>query len=268
VIPLILLDLDGTIIDSSGGVQDCVWRAVERLHVAGVKLAACTGRPCDGVALKLVRRLGPQLPHIFQNGALIAYPNGRTLQAMALKERDIRKLIAHARELGLVLELYTPTTLYVERKTPMSEAHAKMLGVSALVGNLNEVALHEPIIRAQWVVPSHRLEAALALELPDLQVSTATSPALEDTHFASITQAGVSKGSAALVLAKRLRVKPENVMGIGDSKGDLPLLDAVGHPVVMANAPDSLKARFRVAGDVERCGVVEALEEALQIPAV
>jgi Cof subfamily protein (haloacid dehalogenase superfamily) len=269
VIPLVLLDLDGTIIGSSGQVQDCVWQAAERVRTAGVKLAVCTGRPLGGVAQRVAERLGPNLPHIFQSGALIAYPDGRTLQVSALKEAHARRLIAHARELGLVLELYSPNALYIERKTPMSEAHAKLIGVSAIVRELYDVAENEPIIRAQWVVPEDRLGEVLALELKGSQVSVAGSPALKHTAFASITQAGVSKGSAATFLARQLKLKPENVMAVGDSAGDLPMLEAVGHPVVMAGASDALRGRYEVvAGDVERCGVVGALEAALKIVTV
>lgn len=269
MIPLVLLDLDGTVIGSSGTVQDCVWQAVERVRAAGMKLAVCTGRPLGGGAQRVAERLGANVPQIFQSGALIAYPGGRTLQVSALKDESARRLIAHARALGLVLELYTPSSLYVERKTPISEAHAKMIGVSAIVRDLHDVAENEPVIRAQWVVPEDRLHEALALELKGTQVSVAGSPALKATAFASITQAGVSKGSAARFLAGLLKLKLENVMAIGDSLGDVPMLEAVGHPVVMANADVRLKGRFtRHAGDVERCGVVAVLEAALKTPTV
>ena len=42
------------------------------------------------------------------------------------------------------------------------------------------------------------------------------------------------------------------------------MLEVVGYPVVMGDAPDSLKARFEtVAGSVEACGVVAVIEQAL-----
>ena len=55
MIPLILLDIDGTLIGSSGTVKDCVWDAADRVREAGVRLAVCTGRPCGGVAQKVAR---------------------------------------------------------------------------------------------------------------------------------------------------------------------------------------------------------------------
>ena len=70
----------------------------------------------------------------------------------------------------------------------------------------------------------------------------------------------------ALIASQKLR--PENVMAVGDATGDLPMLEAVGHPVVMAEAPAELRERFYTVGKVDECGVVEALERALTLKVV
>ena len=265
MIPLVVVDLDGTVIGSQG-VQECVWQAAERLRGAGVKLSVCTGRPAFGAAQRIAQRLGPATPHVFQSGAHIAYPDGETLKASALKEAIARHLIEQARKLGTVLELYTPSNLFVERKTDMSEAHAKMIGVSAIVRDLEDVVANEPIVRTQWVVPLEQVPMVSDLSGEGVQVSTATSPALTDTAFVSVTREGVSKASAVKHVAEVLRLRLEDVMAVGDSLGDLSMLEAVGHPVVMANGAPELLERFSdVAGDVESCGVVAAFEEALAL---
>ena len=265
MIPLVILDLDGTVIGSSGQVQPAVWHAVERAREAGVKLALCTGRPGLGIALRIAKRIGPTNAHVFQSGAHIAFTDGETLKASSLKEASTKRLVQHARSLGLVLEVYTPNHLYVERKTPMSEAHAKILGVSALVRDLVEVAEAEPVIRAQWVLTPAQEPAAMALTIDGVQVSRATSPALPDTLFVSVTRAGVSKGTAVEDLVRHMNLRVEQVMAVGDSASDLPMLSLVGHPLVMANAESPLKDRFpSLAGDVEDGGVVEALERAIR----
>jgi Cof subfamily protein (haloacid dehalogenase superfamily) len=269
VIPLVLLDLDGTVIGEDGVVQECVWQAIEKVRAAGVKVAVCTGRPCGGVAQRVAQRMGPNNPHIFQSGAVVAYPNGEAVQVFALKESNARKLIEYARTRNLLLELYSPNELFVERRTPMSEAHAKMIGVTAVVRDLYDVVENEPVVRAQWVVTQAQLDEVLSLALEGVMYSRATSPAMKGAHFVSVTQSNVSKGTATKYLAEALKVKLENVMGVGDSEGDLPMLDVIGHPVIMANASDALKKQFdTVTGHVEECGVVAALEAALKLKPV
>lgn len=265
MIPLMVLDLDGTVIGSKGHVEDCVWQAVEKAAAAGMKFAVCTGRPCMGVAQKVATRLGPSNPHIFQSGAQIAYPGGESIKVFALKEGAARSLVEEARKKNLTLELYTPTTLFVERKTPLGEAHAKMIGVNAIVADLLEVVGTEPVVRAQWVLEVAEGESVLAPPPKGVQLSRAGSPAMPGTLFISVTQGEVSKGSALKLLAEVMKVPLDEVVGVGDSVGDIPFLDLVGFPVVMGNAEEDLKARYgTVAGDVDRCGLVPVIERALR----
>ncbi|MEX2503092.1 MAG: HAD-IIB family hydrolase, partial [Trueperaceae bacterium] len=244
-----------------------VWEAAERARTAGMRLGVCTARPGFGLAAKIAQRLDPDTPHVFQNGAQITYLDGDTLQVSALKESSAEVLIRAARRLGVVLELYTPNALFVERRTDISEAHAKMIGVHAIVRDLREVARAEPVVRAQWVVPPDRLDEVLAVEADGVQAHVATSPAQADTYFVSLTRPGVDKGSAVALLAKRLEIDLRNVLGVGDSPGDLPMLERVGHARVMASGDPEMLARWPdgVVPGVEACGAAEALDQAIQL---
>jgi hydroxymethylpyrimidine pyrophosphatase-like HAD family hydrolase len=62
--------------------------------------------------------------------------------------------------------------------------------------------------------------------------------------FISVTAQGVSKGSAVQALVASQKLELKNVMAVGDSIGDLPMLEIVGHPVVMAESPEALRERF------------------------
>ncbi|UCH24600.1 MAG: HAD family phosphatase [Trueperaceae bacterium] len=263
MIPLVVCDLDGTLVGSSGQVSECIWQTVGTLRAAGIRVALATGRPNQGLCHKVALQLGANHPHIFQSGALIAYPGGETTQVTALKESVTKTLVGRARELGLVLELYTPNALFIERKTPLGNAHAKLLGVKAIVRDLFEVAQNEPVIRAQWIVAPSQLEQIEDLAPREVQYSTATSPAVPEAKFVSVTKAGISKGSALKTLADTLKVDLQNLIVIGDSSGDEPMLELAGHPFVMANAEPHLHNRYKVVGDVDACGAVEALEQAL-----
>lgn len=265
MIPLVVFDLDGTLIGSSGQVDNCIWEAAEEALAAGIKIAVCTGRPGLGVALKVAKRLGAGNAHVFQSGAHLGYTDGRTVKVVALKEHDTRHIIELSRDAGAVLELYTPNSLYVERTTALSERHASMIGVNALVRDLEDVAANEPVVRAQWVVPVGA-ETGLAAQVPaGVQQAHAVSPALPDIAFVSLTREGVSKASAVRQLAEHMRIPLERVMAVGDSEGDLPMLLEVGHPRIMANATPALLAQFANLGHVDECGAAEALSQALEL---
>lgn len=265
MIPLVVLDLDGTIVGASGLVQECVWEAAARARDAGIKIAVCTGRPGFGVAQRIAQRLGPDNPHVFQNGAYLGYPDGRTVKAVALKDDALHQIIEVSRQRGVVLELYTPNSLYVERTTDLSEAHASMIGVTAIVRDLEDVVATEPVVRAQWVLPAGDYPGLAETAPTGVQLSPATSPALRGIAFVSITRTSVSKASAVKQLAEQMRIDLTDVMAVGDSHNDLPMLGVVGHPRVMANAAPELLELYASVGDVEECGVVPALEEAMGV---
>ena len=263
MLPIVFLDLDGTLVGSSGQVNEPVWQALEQAKEAGVKLVICTGRPCEGIAKKIATRLDENSPHIFQNGALTCFPNGKVVKAFALQESVSKGIIDYSRENNLTLEVYTPNEIFVERKTSLSEAHAKMIGVAPIVRDLTEVAENEPVVRAQWVVAFEEADKALSLKPEGLQVGKATSPALANTYFISLTRSGVSKGSAIIALAKSFDIELSEAMAVGDSLVDKSMLEVVGHPIIMGDAVPELKDLYTTVGNVEENGVVEALAKAL-----
>ncbi|MEZ4631446.1 MAG: HAD-IIB family hydrolase [Deinococcales bacterium] len=120
-------------------------------------------------------------------------------------------------------------------------------------------------MRAQWVVDEVDYAKAKAILPQGLEANEASSPAMHGVTFISITQQGISKGSAVKDLCEYLKVDPKSTMGVGDSTGDEPMLKAVAHARVMANSPTILKECYISIGDVADCGVVEALQEALKL---
>ena len=72
----------------------------------------------------------------------------------------------------------------------------------------------------------------------------------------------VNKAVAARWVCEKLGIDVLDTMAVADSVGDRSILECVGHPVVMANSPPELLARFPSVGDVEDDGVIEALQAA------
>jgi hydroxymethylpyrimidine pyrophosphatase-like HAD family hydrolase len=83
-------------------------------------------------------------------------------------------------------------------------------------------------------------------------------------QFVGITRAGVSKASALETISAEYGVSLHEAMYVGDSGNDLSALNAVGHPVAMANAEAAvLEAARRTVGHVDAGGLAEALDAAV-----
>lgn len=78
----------------------------------------------------------------------------------------------------------------------------------------------------------------------------------------NLTNSEASKQHAVLEVAKILNIKTDEIIGIGDSYNDFPLLMACGLKVAMGNAVDEIKAiADYVAPTVEEDGVVDAINK-------
>jgi hypothetical protein len=262
---LVLLDIDGTLIGPDGDVSPAIWPVAERLRDAGGRISVCTGRTHAGVAIRIAERLDPEAPHVFHNGALVTTANGRVLHTAPLDEVTLGRLKDHARELGATLEFYTPEAIYVDEITPECRIHADVLEIEPVERDLEDVIGAEEVIRAHWIVDEDTIEAAVRLDLPDAQVGVATSPALPQSVFASVTRADSDKGSGARFAAEYLGLDVSDAIGVGDSVGDIPLLDAVGFPFAMGDGhAEVVSGAYPLLAGVEDDGVIEALEFALE----
>ncbi|MCR4333500.1 MAG: Cof-type HAD-IIB family hydrolase [Patescibacteria group bacterium] len=77
-----------------------------------------------------------------------------------------------------------------------------------------------------------------------------------------VTQAEATKQYATQELAKMLKVQASEMIGIGDSRNDMPFLNACGLKVAMENADDKLKAvAHYIAPSVDKDGVAHVIEK-------
>ena len=262
MIGLVCIDVDGTLVGSSGEVDPAVWTLAARLRERGVRLALCTGRPAFGRVDEYARKLDFEGWHIYQNGASVVRTSSGEAFSSVIPAQHIAPLIARSRLKQRVLELYGDHAYRVESLDPRAEQHAASLGLEVARGNLD--AFEPPVVRLEYVLSSAELREVLGEAHPGLTLAVSSSPTMPQAHFVSLTLEGVSKGSAVRQVAADYGIPLAQVMMVGDSPNDLEALRAVGCPVAMGNAtPEVLEAgRFRV-GHVDAGGLVEALELAL-----
>jgi hydroxymethylpyrimidine pyrophosphatase-like HAD family hydrolase len=98
----------------------------------------------------------------------------------------------------------------------------------------------------------------------NFHVSTLVSSFDPKGSHIHITNKDVSKGVGVRYVKNILKVQTHEVLGVGDSIGDWPMLKACGIKVVMGNADQELKVRGDIViGDFDDNGLVDFINEEL-----
>lgn len=262
MIRLVCIDVDGTLVGTSGHVAAESWAAAEQARACGIRLAVCSGRPAFGLALGYAERLDAEGWHIFQNGSSVLHLATGETRSRALPADTVATLVARARATGRVLELYTDIEYAVESTLPRAQRHATLLGVPYAPRDLD--TLRGTIVRAQWVLPHDEAEGVLAERYGNVVMSASHAPVMPDTTFVGITPAGVDKGDALARVAAAYGFALDEVMMVGDSENDITAMRVAGSAIAMGNAEPAVTAvAHRSVGHVDEGGLAEALALAM-----
>lgn len=266
MIKLVALDLDGTFYAGRTlGVPESAWAAIERGRSAGLKFAVCTGRPQGGHGLQYARRLQPDGPHVFNDGASICDVWGRSLHAEAVPR--LQEIIAIARKYGLPFDLMgADNGRYYESELMPPEllTHIEMTGVVARSALFEEI--RETLVRLWFVVPDLSLWETVKPDLatlPEIDLAEYISPREVIT---GVIKKGVSKSSGLSWLAGHYGFSLEEIAMIGDSHNDLEAIRDAGLGIAMGNAVDKIiAAADHITGHVRENGFAQAIEYVLEL---
>ena len=261
---LVVIDLDGTLVDEKGKIADEDRAAVARLNANFVKVSLCTGRILN-TTLPYIKELNLATPHIMFDGALIFSPIAHaTLSSIVLPPQTVKDAVEYCRANDIYLELYSRDFFFAERENWSDEIHRKFFRVDPTFVNFDGIWDREKILKAEMVVGSPE-DAQKAKKFADnfddrVNYSIAHTPAYPEVEFLNIVNPEVSKGTALRRLTDEIGVHPSEVIAIGDGLNDIPLLQQAGNAVAMGNAPDEVKAVCQyTTADVDHHGVADAI---------
>lgn len=260
VLPLICVDVDGTLVGSSHVPTDAVWAAAAAAIDRGQHLALSTARGAFGPTLGYAKRLDPGGWHIFHNGGALVHAETGEIRASALSNDFIEAAAVIAKKQGWLIEFYSADEYTIDTDNKIARDHADLMGVPFVTSERDQ--LTSEIVRVQFVVPVELADRVQAeLSGLDAVVVGATSPVQPGITFVSCTRPGVSKGAAIARIAAEMGIGVDQVMMVGDGENDVEAIGAVGHGVAMENAvPAAKAAAVHHVGHVDDDGFVQALE--------
>lgn len=257
-IQLIALDLDGTLLDSSGGISCANRAAMGAARAMGVGIVAVTGRAAADVDVRLLAQLNLQLPAICSHGAETIDPkSGKTIRHVPLAGEHARALLEHAERRALSAAAYVAGRYWCLEGTPSGMEHVRGPRWRA-VGSLLAIPDYEaPTLVRVFGRASIEAVCGAFGALP-LHFKHESWETFEEC---AITSPEATKELALARLCGELSIPAGAVLAIGDSRNDVPMLRWAGVGVAMANAPAEVRANVgRVTASCDADGVARAIE--------
>ncbi len=258
-IKLIAVDLDGTLLADNRDASPRNLEAIHRATQQGVVVAICSGRPYSS-ADRVAARLGlVQAPIVACNGAVIRLPqDGETLYSVALEADLAAELVADCVQQQLHLHYYLNGQMYVTRASKWAWRYYLRTGVRPIpFGDLRKLAGQRPTKLLAIGEPAH-----ISQLMPDFQQRyegrayvTASMP-----QYLELLPLEASKARALNWLADHYGLSLRETMAIGDALNDLPMIQAAGVGVAMAEAPDQLHQAADYVTESQINGVAEAID--------
>lgn len=253
---LIAIDLDGTVLDSSGRISDRTKRAIASVRAAGALVSIVTFRAYRS-SKPYALELGLHVPLICVNGALVKdASDDRVLESFPVPHESALAAI----EYGAAHDY--DTCLYVDEcyVAPQRVIEKYAEGWFAQWRRCDDLraALDPPTLMVRYF-GDHRFEDARRDLAPyDLEEVDDT---IGGVFELTLMRRGVSKGWALERLANDLEIARADVMAIGDGALDAGMIAWAGHGVAMANAaPVTLAASDEVTLSNDDDGVAVVLE--------
>lgn len=235
---LLVLDLDGTLLDHKSQLSPVTEAAVKKAMAQGLKVTFATGR-LFGDALPYAKRLGLTLPLILNHGALLQTLAGEVLASWQIDSTSAQALVAIARQTGCACQLYSKGQLYLEKLAPWNKEYLKYSFTSPkLIPDLTAVAAHGP---EQIDFLGEPEELKQVRQIIEKELGAAIQPTSSYHHLLEILPPKVSKGRALEYLSNYLQIPLSHTVAVGDGYNDLEMILAAGLGVAMGNAPQEVR---------------------------
>ncbi len=272
---LVVLDIDGTTINSKGELTDYTVDIIRKVVDKGVPVCLCTGRNVRN-ALPIVKKLNIKTPFIAIDGAVMydAISN-KVVEEKVISKDVIFEISQIANKYDVYMEFCTFDNYIKYLKTPelakysyggvpkntMQKAKFFFNGVR-VVRDLKKIYKLKRNVN-QFLIGGEKEDIKKLLE--ELKSKKYDDIILRDDlwdEYIFITASNAIKSEGVKLLCNHYGVNNDKVIAMGDQMNDVDMIMQAGFGIAMGNAHDKIKeaAKYITVSNDED-GVAKALEK-------
>ncbi len=277
MIRLVASDMDGTLLNRYGKISPWNITAIKALNRKNIGFMVCTGRNYPDALIPL-KEAGITCDIICMNGAAVFDCSGRRIRKQPLLNSQVSRILSICRPFSVLYDFMTEEGSYT---TAGREEFRKSFEDKILLPMVSDEHTYETLAERFHFTTEEQLlssgtdiyKMSVVHENPEvlkqirfcLEKEQGISVASSASSNLELTHTRAQKGSALLAYAVNAKIRPREILAIGDSENDLSMLDLpLGYTIAMGNASDVIKRSARlVTRTNDEDGVAAALESLL-----
>ena len=271
----IILDVDGVLVGERVGYNSPyphpdVLRRLKNIRAKGIVVSLCTAKPYYAIQ-SIIDEAGLNNLHITEGGAVIIDSiDNIILKTHFIDKKLTQQVLKTYLDAGVYVEAYALNEYLIDKSqvSELTKAHTHILQHEPRIADslLDEVADLDickimPVAKDEGDQP--KLKELFTPFMDKLTLSWGVHRYALPHQFGIITENDISKQQAAFEIAQSSKLKPEELLGIGDSTSDWQFIEHCGYAATMENGSDKLKQliavkkdRAHIGGSVDENGVL------------
>lgn len=282
-IKMVLIDLDGTLLNDYGRVSSRSIEVIEKLIDKDIKVVIATGR--NYRQAKMLTKEVKGLHYMCSNGAYIKLNNDKILNNTLLPLDKLSTILSNidldnnlvfiqgrdeirtnlSKSKGLINKFFTKGLKFILNPKKVISLFRKETGIGKFTKRIKDIKEYIDNTREEFykiLVIGEKNELKILsknIEELGLSISSSASGNIE------INNEGVSKGIGLELLCKEFAIDIKDTMAIGDGGNDIEMLKRAGIGVVMGNSKNRelIKIANITTDTNKRDGVAKILETIL-----
>ena len=268
MIKLIAIDMDGTLLNGKKHIDKVQKEAIHEAIEAGIKIVLCTGRPLYGI-LPFYEELGlSELDSegyvILNNGCSIhKTKDWELIDQVNFTSDDIDYLYKFSEGYDINFTLVNDYYYFNIGRKPTDEL---ITDAGFVFSDITNISLKEA------KNGKHKIIKIMFLGNPNIMANFQKenesilkdkySSVLSQPYIYEILPKGNNKGTGLKKLAKKLGIKQEEIMAIGDGNNDIEMFEYAHYSVAMENGtkPARKAAKYQTDSN-ENNGVAKAIRK-------
>lgn len=242
-IRLIVIDIDGTLVDTHGKIGDRTLILSKELKTRGILCTLSSARSYY-YSSHIADQLNVDIPFVTLDGGLIKDRSGNVVYKGAIKNKIVQKFVKLAELNYGKITVCDEHNLYITPRNSVITQYSRLSAPVKEVESLNNIdGILEILIYCEDKASIRSIKNNIGFSSSIRVSMNVTKSPSSEYYLLTIKKEGSDKLRSVKRLVKYLKLKRKNVAVIGDWHNDMPLFDYGAYNIAVQNAIPELKRK-------------------------